>query len=189
MAVLDPLSACPGTSAMGWLRQRKGDAEEGTLISPWVSSSFLLSLICAFLPWGDLGRRLPQRCLLSRKTLGRVWLGCFCFMPPGETSREVELYFYLAQALWRKNWPFALYVCDAVLLNCFLSKVHISQCGTFLANQKTLNKYTWIKGSMLIIQTICQMYKVRTNNYWCLQKSFYTGYVKANILENTFTKK
>ena len=156
MGVLDPLFSCLGTSAVAWSRRRKGGAEEGAPISPLVSSSFLPVLDLSFPSLVGPGQETPPK-VSSQQKASRVWLGCFCFMPPGETSREAELYFYLTQALWHKKWTFALHVCDAVLLNCFLSKVHISQCGTFLANQKTLNKYTWIKGSMLIIQTICQV--------------------------------
>ena len=156
MGMLDPAFSCLGKSAVGWSRQRKGDPEKGTLRAPLVSCSFLPVLDLFFPPLGGPGQETPPKVCSQQKASG-VWLGCFWFVPPGETSREAELYFYLTQALWCEKWTFALYVCDAVLLNCFLSKVHISQRGTYLANQKTLNKYTWIKGSMLIIQTICQV--------------------------------
>lgn len=106
---------------------------KGTWYLPWFPLSFL-SLTCPFLPWWDLGRRFPWRCFSAEGLW--VWLGCFCFMPPGETLWEARLYFYLTQALWREKWTFALHVCVTVLLTCFLSKVHISQCGTFLANRK-----------------------------------------------------
>lgn len=156
MDVLDPLFSCLGTSALGWWRRRKGAAKEGAPVSPLVSSSFLPVLHLSFpSPVGPGQETSPK--VPSQQKASWVWRGCFCFVPPGETSWEAELYFYLTQALWREKWTFALHVCDAVLLNCFLSKVRISQCGTFLANQKTLNKYTWINGSMLMIQPLCQV--------------------------------
>lgn len=126
---------------------------------PNISLGFLFFPPCPWLvlsfPGGSWAGDSPKGVFSAEGLSGMAWL--FLLRATWGTSQEAELYFYLMQALWHEKWTFALHVCDAVLLNCFLSKVHISQCGTFLANQKTMNKYAWIKGSMLIIQTICQV--------------------------------
>lgn len=145
--------------ALGWLRRRKEDAEEGTPIFPLVSSSFLpiLDLLVLSFPGGTwaVNSQSPPKVSPQQKA-SQERLGCFCFVPPGQTSREAELYFYLTRALWREKWTFALLVCDTGLLNVFLSRVHVPQCETLAANQKALDKYTCIKGSMLVVQTIYQ---------------------------------
>ena len=155
MGLLDSVFSL-GTSAVGWARQREGGTEEGTPISPLVSSSFLPVLDLSFPSPVGPGQETPPK-VSSQQKASLVWLSYFCFMSPGETSQETTQPLYLTQAVWCKKWTFALHVCDVVLLNCFLSKVRISQCQTFLANEKTLNKYTWRKGSMLIVQTGCQV--------------------------------
>lgn len=150
MSMLDSLFCCLGTSALGWLRRRKEDAEEGTPIHPLISSSFLAILDLSFPSLVGPGQWTPPKMSPQQKA-SQEWLGSSCFVPPGQTSQEAELHFYLTRALWREKWTFALHVCDTGLLNCLLSKVHVSQWETLPANQKALDKYTWVKGSMLVI--------------------------------------
>lgn len=103
---------------------------KGTRYLPWFPLSSL-SLTCPSLV--GPGQETPPKVSSQQKAFGYVLaVSALCHL----TSWEAKLYFYLTQALWREKWTFALHVCDTVLLTCFLSKVHISQCGTFLANKK-----------------------------------------------------
>lgn len=122
---------------------------------PNASPGFLLfprypRLVLSF-PGGTWAVKSPKD--VSSEKASQEWLGCSCFVPPGQTSREAELYFYLTRALWREKWTFALHVCDTALLNCFLSKVRVSQGETLPANQKALDKYTWVKGSIWLYKS------------------------------------
>lgn len=178
----------------------RGVLKEGSPVSPLVSFSFFPAHDLSFPSPVGPGQGGSPRCPPSRRPLGWCLAASASCQLGRERSRAAKLHFYLTQVLWCEKWTFALHICDAVLLNCSLSKVHISQCGTFLTNEKTLNKYTWIKAGMLIIQTIHQvvcltsvfeswLHKERINNCWRFQTPFFIRYVKINILENTCTKK
>lgn len=145
-------------SAVGWQRQsRREILKEGFPVYPLVSFSFFPVHDLSFPSLVGPGQGGSPGCPPSRRPLGWCLAASASCQLGRKRSRAAKLYFYLTQALWCEKWTFALHICNAVLLNCSLSKVRISQCGTFLTNEKTLNKYTWIKAGMLIIQTIRQV--------------------------------
>lgn len=159
MGLPDPLISClliPICCGMTEAK-KKGDTE-GKF--PSISLGFFFFLPCPWLVISFVvgpGQGGSPGCPPSRRPFGWCLAASASCQLGRKRSRAAKLYFYLTQALWCEKWTFALHICNAVLLNCSLSKVRISQCGTFLTNEKTLNKYTWIKAGMLIIQTIRQV--------------------------------